>query len=316
MDQTLPGHSVVAIAGPTGSGKSELALHVATALDGEIVNCDSLQIYRWFNIGTAKVPEGERRGIRHHLIDIADPDEIFTAGEFAKRGRAVLAEIVGRGRLPLVVGGTGFYLRALIDGLAPAPSRDEALRERLANREGRRPGSLHRILQRLDPVTAARIHARDIPKVTRALEICLLTRSSASRLFETARDALQGFRTLKVGLFPPREELYQKLESRCEAMFAAGLIEETRGILARGFSPDAKPFESLGYRHALQVIRGESSLEEALLRTKQDTRRYAKRQMTWFRRESGLETFSGFGDDAAVQIAVLERVRRFLKDGS
>jgi tRNA dimethylallyltransferase len=303
---------LVVVAGPTGSGKTELALHLAERFDGEIVNCDSIQIYRFFDIGSAKLPVSERRGIPHHLIDVADPDEVFTAGDFARIGRPVLREIANRGHLPIVTGGTGFYLRALIEGLAPGPQRDDALRERLRTREERRPGSLHRLLRRFDSATAARIHPNDTPKVMRALEICLSARSSASEVFAAGRDALEGFRVLKLGLFPPRDELYQRLEQRMERMFAAGLIEETAAIAKRtGIS--VKPFESIGYKQALQCVRGELSPRDALFYAKRDTRRYAKRQMTWFRQEPGLEMISGFGDDPAVIENAAARVERFLE---
>src|SRR4051812_29510736 len=168
----LENRPVVVIAGPTGSGKSHLALRAAEQFDGEVLNCDSVQIYRFFNIGTAKLPEHEWRGIPHHLIDALEPDQVFTAGDFARAARAVLHEITGRGRLPIVVGGTGFYLRSLVEGLAPGPARDEGLRARLAAKEARRPGAVHRLLRRLDPATAMRMHPNDVPKAMRALEIC------------------------------------------------------------------------------------------------------------------------------------------------
>ncbi|MBZ5593588.1 MAG: tRNA (adenosine(37)-N6)-dimethylallyltransferase MiaA [Acidobacteriia bacterium] len=303
---------VIAILGPTGSGKSELALCVARGLAGEVVNCDSLQIYRYFNIGTAKLPPEARQGIPHHLIDILDPDQVFTAGEYARLGRRVLDEISMRGRLPVLAGGTGFYLRALIDGLFPGPQRDQALRDRLAAREIRHPGSLHRLLRRFDPHAAARIHSRDLPKVTRALEVCLITRRPVTELFQQGRDALGGYETLKIGLSPPRDLLYEKLDKRTRQMFEAGLIEEVRGILSRGFALAVKPFESHGYRQAIQFLNGELKLEEAIFYAQRNTRRYAKRQMTWFRQEPGIEWFSGFGDDTGIQQAVLDRARGFL----
>jgi len=305
--------SLVAIAGPTGGGKSELALQLAGRFEGEVVNCDSVQIYRFFNIGAAKLPEESRRGIPHHLIDLANPDELFTAGDFARVGRTILHEIADRGRLPVVTGGTGFYLRALLDGLAPGPQRDEILRARLLKRETRKPGSIHRLLRKFDPPTAARIHPNDTPKAMRALEICLSARKTATEVFAGGRDALQGFRILKIGLFPNREQLYKRLESRMEAMFSAGLIDETASILARGYAPESKPFESIGYKQALQAIRGELSPKDALFYARRDTRRYAKRQMTWFRQDKGMEIFTGFGDDPAVIEEVLERVGRFLR---
>jgi len=313
MDEPLrKPNPLVVIAGPTGSGKSTLAIRVAQRFDGEILNCDSVQVFRYFNIGTAKTPEAERGGIPHHLIDALEPDEVFTAGDFSRIGRRFLHEIAGRGRLPVVVGGTGFYVRALIEGLAPGPRRDEELRARLAAREQRRPGSLHRLLRRFDAVTAARIHPNDIPKTTRALEICLSARRPAAEVFEAGRDALEGFRVLKIGLFPERETLYARLEARLERMFAEGLVEETASILAKGYAETAKPFESIGYKQALQVIRGELSLKDALFYARRDTRRYAKRQMTWFRQERGLEVIRGFGEDEAVLERAVGLVAGFL----
>jgi tRNA dimethylallyltransferase len=313
MDQQLPKtRPLVAVVGPTGSGKSHLALGIAERSHGEILNCDSVQVFRFFNIGTAKTPETQRRGIPHHLIDAVNPDEVFTAGDFSRLGRGILQEITQRGSLPVVTGGTGFYLRALIDGLAPGPVRDENLRSRLIAREKRRPGSLHRLLRRFDRSTAARIHSNDLPKLIRALEICLAARQPATEVFAAGRDALQGFRVLKIGLFPDREQLYKRLESRLEAMFAEGLIEEVRSILASGYSPQAKPFESIGYKQALQMVTSDFSLKDALFYSRRDTRRYAKRQMTWFRQEPGLEFFHGFGDDPVVAAKVEERVAEFL----
>jgi tRNA dimethylallyltransferase len=298
-----PTHRLVAVAGPTGSGKSDLALFVAENFNGEVVNCDSLQVFRHFDIGTAKLPVAQRRGIPHHLIDIVSPNELFTAGDYARRARAVLADISARGKLPVVAGGTGFYLRALLDGLFEGPSRDAALRERLAAREARRPGSLHGLLRRFDGATAARIHAHDVPKVTRALEVCLLTRRPAAELFAAGRSALAGYRVLKLGLLPDRDELYRRLDERCARMFAEGLVEEVRHILALGFAPTCKPFESHGYRQALQLIAGELSPRDAVFYAQRNTRNYAKRQITWFRREPGLEWVRAFGDTAEARAA-------------
>jgi tRNA dimethylallyltransferase len=306
--------ALIAVAGPTGAAKSELALRLAARFDGEVVNCDSVQLYRFFDIGTAKLPLADRRGIPHHLIDIAAPEEVFTAGDFARVARPVLRNIAARGHLPVVTGGTGFYLRALIHGLAPGPPRDEALRTRLREREERRPGSVHRLLSRFDPRTARRIHPNDTPKATRALEICLIARRAASEVFAAGRDALEGFRVLKIGLFPDRERLYARLAGRTERMFAAGLIEETASILARGVPETCKPFESIGYKEALQVVRGQLSPKDALFYATRETRRYAKRQMTWFRQEPGIEIFAGFGDDPAVAVRVEARVAEFLPE--
>jgi tRNA dimethylallyltransferase len=304
--------ALVAVAGPTGSGKSELALRLAERFGGEIVNCDSVQVFRYFNIGTAKLQEHEWRGIPHHLIDAREPDQVFTAGDFARNARIILHEITGRGRLPIVVGGTGFYLRALVEGLAPGPARDAGLRERLDAREARRPGAVHRLLQRFDAATAARMHPNDVPKAMRALEICLSARRPATEVFAGGRDALTGYRVLKIGLFPDREKLVARLEARVEAMFAGGLVEETETILARGVPASAKPFESIGYKQALQVVRGELSVKDAIFYSKRDTRQYAKRQMTWFRQEPGLEPVRGFGDEDEVLARVMARVEEFL----
>jgi tRNA dimethylallyltransferase len=303
---------VIAILGPTGTGKSQLALSAAQHFDGEVVSCDSLQIYRYFDIGTAKLPPADRRGIPHHLIDILDPDQVFTAGEYARLARRVLDDVSARGRLPVVAGGTGFYFRALVDGLFPGPSRDQVLRDRLSARESRRPGSVYRLLGRFDPESAARIHPHDFPKLVRALEVCLLTRRAATDLFREGRDALRGYGVLKIGLAPPRNLLYQRLEHRTEQMFQGGLVEEVQGILARGFPASSKPFESHGYRQALQLLTGELNLKEAVFYAQRNTRRYAKRQMTWFRQEQQMEWFSGFGDDPVTQQAVIDRASSFL----
>lgn len=305
---------LVAIAGPTGSGKSELALRVAEEAGGEVLNCDSLQIYRYFDIGTAKLRPEEMRGIPHHLIDIADPDQTFTAGEYARLGRRVLAEISARGRLPVVAGGTGFYLRALLEGLFAGPGRDDALRARLAARERRRPGALHRLLRRFDPAAAGRIHPHDVPKTMRALEVCLLARRPMSEMFREGRDALTGYRALKLGLSPDRDVLYRRLDARCERMFAGGLVEEARAILAHGYAPHSKPFESHGYKQALWLIEGKCDYGAALPDAQRNTRRYAKRQMTWFRKEPGMEWLYGFGDDPDIVETALRRVGEFLRE--
>ncbi|HEY7393169.1 MAG TPA: tRNA (adenosine(37)-N6)-dimethylallyltransferase MiaA [Bryobacteraceae bacterium] len=303
---------IVAITGPTGSGKSDLALALAEEFHGEVINCDSLQVYRHFNLGTAKLSLPERRGIPHHLIDIVDPDELFTAGEYARRARVVLEEISSREKLPIVAGGTGFYLRALLDGLFAGPERDAALRERLVSRERRRTGSLHRILRRLDPAAARNIHPNDVPKLTRALEVCLLTQRRVSELFRAGRDALRGYHILKIGLDPSRDSLYARLDERCRRMFESGLVEEVKHILALGFSAEAKPFESHGYKQALQLLRGELTLKEAIFYAQRNTRRYAKRQMTWFRQERGMAWLKGFGEEPGIRASARELVREYL----
>jgi tRNA dimethylallyltransferase len=285
-----------------------LAIALAETFGGEIVNCDSLQVYRHFDIGAAKLPVASRHGIPHHLIDILDPNEIFTAGDYARLAREAIAGISARGRLPIVAGGTGFYLRALLDGLFEGPARDQSLRDRLAARESRHGGSLHRLLTRFDSQAAGKIHPHDIPKVTRALEVCLLARRPVTELYLMGRDCLRGYRALKLALLPERETLNERLDARCRAMFEGGLDGEVRGILAMGFA-SVKPFESLGYKQTLQSIRGELNPREALFYAQRNTRRYAKRQITWLRRETEMVWLKGFGEAPEIRAAATARVR-------
>ncbi len=292
-----PLHPLLVVIGPTASGKSHLALALARRFQGEIVNCDSLQIYCGMDIGTAKTPPAERGGVPHHLFDFLAPGETYNAGQFAADARRAITGITGRGRLAVLAGGTGFYLRALLQGLADGPVRDEALRERLSERETGRPGSLHRLLRRLDALTAARIHPNDRHKTIRALEICLLARRPASQVFAQGSRPLEGYRVLQLGLDPPRPLLHQRIAARTEAMFAQGLLEEVRSLLQQGVPPTAKAFESIGYKEALACLRGELTRAAALELTTIATRQYAKRQMTWFRRDPGVRWLAGFGDD-------------------
>lgn len=300
----------MAIVGPTGSGKSALALNLAEEFHGEIINCDSLQLYRGLDIGTAKTPVAERRGIPHHLFDVLDPEQGYSAGEYARQARDVVADVSGRGRLPIVAGGTGFYLRALIDGLPPSPARDPGLRRRLAAREERRPRSLHRLLTRLDPSAAARIHARDVQKVVRALEVRILTGRALPPT--GAARPLAGYSVLQLGLDPDRSELYRRLDARVLAMFrpesGTGLIGEVQRLLARGCTGAEKPFESLGYKQALDYLGGARTLEEAIVSTQTETHQYAKRQWTWFRRDARVIWVRGFGDSPEI----LDQCRRIL----
>ncbi|MBM3727665.1 MAG: tRNA (adenosine(37)-N6)-dimethylallyltransferase MiaA [Acidobacteria bacterium] len=287
---------LIAIVGPTGSGKSDLALRLAHSLDGEIVNCDSVQLYRRFDIGSAKVPMAARQGVAHHLIDVLDPDEVCSAGEYARMARPVLEAVTAKGRVPLVVGGTGFYLRALIDGLAEAPPAQEGLRARL--REAR-AGAAWRLLRRLDAAGARSIHPNDHQKAMRAIELVLHARS-LDGAFARDRNALAGYRTLYIGLAPERQDLDERIRQRTAAMFESGLCEEVRGILRLGYSRDAKPFESVGYKQALAVVEGRLTLEAAVEETRLRTRQYAKRQSTWFRAQHPVAWLEGFGHDGAV----------------
>jgi tRNA dimethylallyltransferase len=284
----------VLLLGPTGSGKTALSLALAGHFDGEIVSCDSVAVYRGMDLGTAKPTPGQQTRVPHHLIDIADPDEAFTAGEYSRRARAALHEIARRGKLPIVTGGTGLYLRALTEGLFVGPARHEDLRERLRGSASRRGSAwLHRILNRLDPASASRIHANDQPKLIRAIEVCLAARKPMSEVL--ARDPLTGFRLLRIGLNPPRPALYDRLNQRCAEMFAAGLVDETRGLLAR-YGP-IKALDSLGYRQARSVLDGTVTEQEAIAAAQQGHRNYAKRQLTWFRREPDVHWIEAFGDD-------------------
>jgi len=292
-----PLRPILVIVGPTASGKSTLALKLASEFRGEIVNCDSLQIYRGLDVGTAKTPPAERAGIPHHLIDILPPTAVFTAGDYAAAARPLLAEISARHNLPIVTGGTGFYLRAMIDGLADGPTRDDALRGWLSSRESRHPGSLHRLLRRFDPPTAGRIHPNDLNKLIRALEICLRSRRPASELFLLGNRPLEGFAVLKIGLDPPRPDLHRRIAQRTQALFDSGLLEEVLRLLEVGVPPNAKAFESIGYKESLAVLQGRLTQPEAVELTTIATRQYAKRQMTWFRRDPTIQWVPQFGDD-------------------
>ena len=307
----------VLLLGPTGSGKTALSLDLGDRFGGEIVSCDSVAVYRGMDLGTAKPAKEERARLPHHLIDVADPDQPFTAGEYSRLARAALREIASRGRLPIVTGGTGLYLRALAEGLFPGPARQADLRERL-ERSRQRHGDpwLHRLLTRLDPASAARIHANDVPKLLRAIEICIAARQPLSQLLsdqETARDPLTGFRLLRIGLnpprkaLPPREGLYDRLNQRAAAMFSAGLVEETRALLAR-YGP-VKALDSLGYRQAAAVLNGTLTPPAAIEAAQQGHRNYAKRQLTWFRREPEVHWLEDFGDQPETLRAAAALVR-------
>jgi tRNA dimethylallyltransferase len=291
---------LVVILGPTGSGKTALSIALGQQFDGEIVSCDSVAVYRGLEIGSAKPSPQQRSLVPHHLIDVVAPDAFYTAGDYARAARAAVADIGSRGRMPIVTGGTGLYLRALLQGLSPGPRRSAALRERLLRKvETRGPAGLHRILQRLDPVSAARIHANDLSKVIRAIEVRLASGRQMSEIWEEGREPLTGYRVLRIGLQPERRQLYDRIDTRAAAMFDHGLIEETRELLARyGHSP---ALTSLGYRQAAQYLDGALSLQQAIAAASQGHRNYAKRQLTWFRREPDVCWLNGFGDDVAVR---------------
>jgi tRNA dimethylallyltransferase len=304
---------LVVILGPTASGKTALSLSLAKQFEGEIVNCDSVAMYRRFEIGTAKPSIEERAQAPHHLIDCVDPESSMTAGEYARQARQVVKEIESRKRLPIVVGGTGLYLRALLEGLFPGPQRSEELRERLREQASRKGADyLHRVLRRMDAEAADRIHANDAPKVIRAIEVCLASRQKMTEMWKQGREPLTGFRILRLGLNPERTRLYQRINQRASGMFDAGLVEETRELLEK--SPQAWALSSLGYRQAVQFLRGEIDLPTAIAAAQQAHRNYAKRQMTWFRREPQVQWLEGLGDDHAVQARATELVVQALVD--
>jgi tRNA dimethylallyltransferase len=290
---------LVVILGPTGSGKTSLSVALGRRFDGEIVSCDSVAVYRGLEIGSAKPSAEQRKQIPHHLLDVVDPDAFYTAGDYARAARQAIAGIAGRVRLPIVTGGTGLYLRALLQGLFPGPQRSVSLRDRLLRKaEAKGPLYLHQILRRLDPASATRIHANDTAKVIRAIEVTLAASCPMSEAWKEGREALTGYRVLRLGLDPLRPQLYERINARARLMFAQGLIEETRQLIAcYGRSP---VLDSLGYRQAAQYLDGALTLEQAVAAASQGHRNYAKRQLTWFRREPEVCWLNGFGDDPSV----------------
>ena len=303
----MPDPLLLVILGPTASGKTALSLVLAERFQGEIVNCDSVAMVREFEIGTAKPSAAERGRAPHHLFDVVDPTDFITAGEYARRARGVLQEIKDRGHLPIVVGGTGLYLRALLDGLFPGPQRSEELRERLRERAGSRGSAhLHRVLRRLDPAAAEKIHANDTPKLIRAIEVSLAARRPMTEQWKQGRDALQGFRILRLGLNPERELLYMRINQRAARMFENGLFEETRRLLAT-YGDSARALTSLGYKQAVQLLQDELTREGAIAAAQQAHRNYAKRQITWFRREPEVQWLGGFGDEEQIQSKAIYR---------
>jgi tRNA dimethylallyltransferase len=310
MSETKALLPLVAIVGPTASGKSALGVRLAEQFGGEVVACDSTQLYRGFDIGTAKPSPSERRGMPHHLMDVLGPKDNATAGGYRQLALQILRDLRERKRLPVFTVGTGLYLRALLEGLADVPQRSEGLRERLrASVEEHPPGHLHRLLKRLDPEAARKIAPTDEQKLIRAVEVCILARKPISEVHTGGRVSLEGWRVLKIGLMPSREKLNERIHARTEAMLEHGWMREVQALLESGLSGDSKPFDFIGYRELHAVLRGEVALERARGAIQQATRRYAKRQLTWFRKEPGVRWFSGFGDDLAVQDAVLEWIQ-------
>src|SRR5437879_8516266 len=307
MSETNSLLPLVAIVGPTASGKSALGVKLAQRFGGEVVTCDSTQLYCGFDIGTAKPTLAERRGIPHHLIDVLGPKDEATAGGYRQLALRILQDLRRRNRLPVFTVGTGLYLRALLEGLADVPQRSEELRERLrASVEEHAPGHLHRILKRLDPEAAKKIAPADEQKLIRAVEVCVLTRKPVSEVLRAGRTPLEAWHVFKVGLMPPRERLNERIHSRIDTMLEQGWMREVQALLDSGLSEDSKPFDFIGYRELRAVLRGEIRLEVAREAIQQATRRYAKRQLTRFRREPARRWCSGLGDDAAVQTSVFE----------
>ena len=306
---------LVIVLGPTGSGKTALSLGLAERLGGEIVNCDSVALYRHFDIGTAKPTSEDRARVPHHLFDVADPVTQVTAGEYARQARQVLREISARHKLPIVVGGTGLYLRALLEGLFPGPRRSEEVRERLRSRaRSKDSGYLHRLLARLDKAAAEQIHAHDTPKLIRAIEVCLAGRQQMTTMWKQGREPLQGFRILRLGLDPDRKALYLRINRRAEQMFAAGLVEETARLREK-YGERAWALGALGYRQAGQLLSGELGREAAVAEAQQGHRNYAKRQLTWFRREPEVHWVRGFGDDPSIQAQAAALIESRLRCG-
>ena len=310
MTDTLP--PIIAIMGPTASGKSALGIALALRFGGEVLNCDSVQVYREIEIATAKVPFAERQGVPHHLLDFVSPTINYTAGAWAAAAQQKIAEIEARGRRALLVGGTGFYLRALREPFFASPPTDERLRARLtALRQTRGPEHLHKLLRRLDAPTAARLHPRDYVRVQRALEVRFQTgRSLSEQQPARAAPSPVNARLRIFVLNPPRAELYRRIDERTEAHFRAGLVAEVQRLLAAGVPASSNALGAHGYRRVVEHLRGERTLESAIAQTKLDVRHYAKRQLTWFRREPGVEWIASFGDDPTVQAHVAAEISR------
>ncbi|MCU1266761.1 MAG: tRNA dimethylallyltransferase [Acidobacteria bacterium] len=310
MSSQPQNQQILAVVGPTASGKSALGIALALQLNGEIINCDSVQVYQGIEIATAKVPLAERQGVPHHLIDFVAPEVNYTAGEWARAAAQTIDEIEARGRVPLLVGGTGFYLRALRRPFFASPPTDLQLRQRLNGiRERKGPEHLHRILQRLDRAAAAHLYPRDWPRVQRALEVFMQTGRSIRAQKDLRPEPHDSTRRLRIlALNPPRAQLYKRINERTEAHFAAGLVAEVEGLLAQGVPPESNALGAHGYRRVVEYLQGQCNLSEAIEQTRLDVRHYAKRQLTWFRHEPDVEWFEGFGDETGVQDSVLQSI--------
>jgi tRNA dimethylallyltransferase len=306
MSAVSPEARLVVILGPTASGKSALGISLAERLGGEILVCDSTQVYRHFDIGTGKVPIAERRGIRHHLVDLVEPQDVFTAGDYRRRALDALEDLRRRGKLPIITAGTGLYLRALLEGLADAPERSEELRERMRKKVKQHgPEHLHRVLARMDKEAASKIAPRDAQKIIRAIEIRQLAGKSVGEIHRGGRRGLEGYKVTRIGLQPPRDALYARINARVESMIAAGWADEVRGLIARAVAADAKAFQFIGYSDLRACLEKSGVSREAIERIQQATRRFSKRQVTWFRKEPDVHWLPGFGDDPEVTAAAL-----------
>jgi len=298
--------NLVVILGPTGVGKSITSIKLSKKLKGEIINCDSMQVYKGFNIGTDKIPLEKRENIPHHLLDIVDPNTQFTAADFAKHALKAIDFILKKNKLPIIVGGTGLYLKALLEGLFPGPGRDSSLRQKLEKRaEEKGLESLSQKLTEVDPVYSQKIGKNDKMRIIRALEVFYLSQKPFSEHFKNTKSCVKDFNAIKIGLKLNRKELYRRIEERVDKMFKSGIINEVEELLKKGVDEHSPPFRALGYKYVLKFLKKEMPAEESVALTKRDTRHYAKRQLTWFRKMEGIQWFSPF--DFSSLVAYLEK---------